>query len=121
MINFRNATGKDAFEFYGKVPEHSFKGIVAIKDERVIGIGGLFFMKGSIVAFSDMKPEMKESKKSIVKGMRMLVDMIKKETRPVYAIADPNEATSCKLLAKLGFVGTGIINPDGETLVWEGK
>ena len=73
MISFRQATARDALAFYGKPASNSFKGIAAIENEKVVGLGGLFYMKGGIVAFSDMKDELRANKKDIVRGCRMLV------------------------------------------------
>ena len=121
MINFRTATTKDALDFYGKKPPNSFKGIVAVKDEKIIGIGGLFYMKTNVVVFSDIKPEMRSHKKAIVKGLKIIMNMVKDSNRAVYAIACPDEPTSKKLLNKLGFTPTGQKNEIGETLVWGDK
>lgn len=121
MIKFRNATTKDAHAFYGKAPSNTFKGVVAVKGEEVIGIGGVFYMQSHLVAFSDMKPEMRKYKKSIVKGVRLIMKMVKEAGRPVYTIACPDEPTASKLLEGLGFKPTGLRNEIGETLIWEDK
>ena len=114
----RTATAKDAFSFYGKAPINSFKGIVAVENDKVIGIGGLFYSQSNLVVFTDMKPEMRQYKKAIVKGCRIIMDMVKNADRPVYAMANPDEPTAERLLEKLGFVHTGLKNELGETLVW---
>jgi hypothetical protein len=121
MTSFRPATIKDAVEFYGKYPANRFKGFVAVKDEKVIGIGGIFYLKSDLVAFTDIKPEMRQDKKAIVKGCRMIMDMIKELNRPVYAIANASEPTAAHLLERLGFIPTGLKNDVGETLVWGGE
>ena len=114
----RQATTKDAYNFYGKMPSNSFKGIVAVEGDKVIGIGGLFYTKDGLIAFSDMKPEMRQYKKALVKGCRMIMDMVKNADTPVYAVANDKEPTATNLLERLGFVRTGIKNEIGETLVW---
>jgi len=114
----RTATAKDAHDFYGKPPSNSFKGFVAVKSGRVIGIGGVFYTKTGLIAFSDMKPEMRQHKKAIVKGCRMIMDMVKNAEVPVYAVANDNEPTANNLLERLGFVNTGVKNELGDTLVW---
>jgi len=114
----RTATAKDAFNFYGKPPTNSFKGIVAVEGDKVIGIGGLFYTKSGLVAFSDMKPEMRQYKKAMVKGCRMIMNMVKNAEVPVYAVANNMEPTAKNLLERLGFVNTGVGNELGETLVW---
>lgn len=121
MISFRSATAKDAYEFYGKAPSNSFTGIVAVDEGNIVGIGGLFRHKQHLIAFTDLKPEMRPHKKALVKGCRMMINIIKKAKRPVYAVADPTEPTAAYLLAKIGFIPTGLRNEMGETLVWGGK
>lgn len=118
---FRKATAQDALEFYGKPPCNSFRGIVAVEDGKVIGIGGLFYEGKNLVAFSDMKPEMRKHRKDMARSCRMLIDMVREAKRPVYAVADPNEPTSPYLLAKLGFEPTGMFGPSGEILKWKEK
>jgi len=117
----RAATAKDAFNFYGKPPSNSFKGVVAVKEGKVIGIGGLFYTKSGLIAFSDMKPEMRQHKKLIVKGCRVIMGMVKNAETPVYAVANDQEPTAKNLLERLGFVNTGVKNELGDTLVWGGE
>jgi len=119
--NFRKATAQDSYEFYGKPPCNTFRGIVAEIDGRVIGIGGLFYEGKARVAFSDMKPEMKQHRKDIARACRMLIDIVKEAKAPVYSVCDTNEPTSFNLLKKLGFVSTGITGPMGEILIWKEK
>jgi len=56
-----------------------------------------------------------------VKSCRLLMDMIRNETGPVYAVANQGEPTAPSLLARLGFEPTGLMNDFGETLVWRDK
>lgn len=118
MIKLKTATAKDAYNFYGKAPSNSFKGIVAVDGDKVIGIGGLFYTKDGLIAFSDMKPEMRQYKKAMVKGCRMIMEMVRDSSTPVYAVANDKEPKATRLLERLGFVRTGIKNEIGETLVW---
>ena len=117
----KTATAKDAYNFYGHMPTNSFKGIVAIEGDKVIGIGGLFYTKAGVIVFSDMKPEMRQYKKVMVKGCRMIMDIVRKSETSVYAVANDKEPTAKDLLERLGFVGTGVRNELGETLVWRGE
>ena len=121
MISFRSATIKDAVSFYGKYPPNRFKGFVAVMDEKIIGIGGIFYTESNLVAFTDIKPEMRQSKKAIVKGCKLVMNMVKESKHPVYAVADPKEPTATHLLERLGFIPTGLKNDTGETLVWVGE
>ena len=115
------ATPETVEAFYGEPVGYSFKGIVAVEDENVIGIGGIYRLNGKRIAFTDMKPEMRKHKKIMVKSCRLLMDMIRKEHRPVYAVANQDEPTAQDLLARLGFEPTGQFNEYGETVVWRDK
>lgn len=118
---FRPATAQDAYDFYGEKPIFSFKGVVAVKDNEVVGIGGIYREGGHLVAFTDMKDEMRESKKDVALGCRMIHNLIVKEKRPVYAVANRDEPTAAALLIKLGFVPSGRETEMGDILVWEEK
>lgn len=116
---FRQATAKDAREFYGEKPPFSFRGVAAIKDGKVVGLGGIYREAHYLVAFTDMKDEMRENKKDIAKGCRMIHKMIIDEKRPVYAVANREEPTAEALLAKLGFVPSGRETSKGSILIWK--
>ncbi len=118
--SFRTATQEDALEFFGELPPFSFKGIVAVEDGKVIGIGGISRTGGVLTAFSDMKPEMRKYKREMVMTCRMIVAMIKQQDRPVYAVANNSEPTSLSLLVRLGFKPAGKITEDGEVMRWAG-
>jgi len=117
--SFRDATREDAIEFFGEQPPYSFKGFVAVEGDKVIGIGGLSFSQGRVTAFSDMKPEMRKYRREMVKTCRRIVEMIKQERRPVFAVAYNKEPTSLKLLVNLGFKPIGMRTDDGEVMRWE--
>ena len=116
---FKQATAQDAYDFYGGTPPFSFKGVAAIKDGKVVGLGGIYREGNYLVAFTDMKDEMRESKKDVAKGCRMIHNLIIKEKRAVYAVANNDEPTAAALLVKLGFVPTGRDTEKGEILIWE--
>ncbi len=116
--SLKPATAEAAEAFYGRPVDYSFKGIVAVEDEKVIGIGGIYRLNGHRVAFTDMKPEMRRHKREMVKSCRLLMNMIRDEKAPVYAVANQDEPTAADLLTRLGFEPTGLYNEVGETLVW---
>jgi len=116
---FRQATAQDAYDFYGANPPFSFKGVAAIKDGMVVGVGGIYREGPYLIAFTDMKDEMRESKKDVAKGCRMIHKLIIEESRPVYAIANNDEPTAEALLVKLGFVPSGKTSEKGDILIWE--
>lgn len=118
MIEFREASLADARAYWGRDPEITFRGLVA-EDERgdLVGIGGTYWCEGRLILFSEMKPGMRKYRKARARAVRMLLDFAERQSPVCYAVADPNESTSEKLLAKVGFVPTGIQTEAGELLV----
>ena len=112
----RPATAQDAELFYGKRPIKTMRGYVAIVDDKPIGIGGIYYEAGVMIAFSEMKPEIRNRKRDIARMARMLVGLYDK-IGTVYAAANKDEPTAPRLLEKLGFVPTGQTGPAGDILV----
>ena len=108
------ATMEYAKEFYGDQYTKSFKGYAALLDGKVVGIGGISFEGKARALFSDMKKEMRPFKRDIVKGVRILGEMVKNARYPIFAVADNKEPASEKLLTKLGFVPNGDVVPTGK-------
>lgn len=116
-VVFRPATAADAEAYYGKPPPCSFRGIVAIKDGEVAGIGGVYYDGPLRIAFSEFKDSLRSDRRALVKGTRMLMQIVDTIKGPVYAVANKDEPTAANLLARLGWVPTGVQGPHGETLV----
>jgi hypothetical protein len=116
-ILFRSADAADVEAYYEKPLPFSFRGYVAVKDDQVVGVGGVYYDGPARVAFSEFKDEMRSDRRALVKGTRMLMKFIDTIKGPVYAVADQNEPTATNLLRRLGWVPTGVIGPRGETLV----
>lgn len=118
-VEFRRATSEDVFEFFGGYPPARMRGFVGVLDGKVVAVGGVYYHAGSLVAFSDLKPEIRKHKKALAKGCRMLVKFFEELNVPVYALASQSEPTAPYLLAKLGFKPTGQVTSLGEYLVRE--
>lgn len=104
-VIFKPATMELAKQFYGSdQPIKSFKGYVAMIDDRVIGVAGLFYDGNYIVLFSDMKDEFRKYKKSIAKSLIKINEYIRKFDHPIYAVAKTDESLSEKILLKMGFI-----------------
>lgn len=114
---FRVARPEDAVAYYGTQAKMSFRGYVAELDGEVVGIGGVYYANGAPIAFSEMREPMRKHKRAIAKACRMLTQLFDKIGGNVYAVACPTEPTAPRLLAKLGFVPTGLFGAQGETLV----
>lgn len=103
--------------FYGEPPKASFRGYAIEDADNIIGMFGVYYENSRPVAFSDMKPALRERKKTIVKAVRMLEEFMDTLAVPVYAIPDAREPTAPYLLARMGFAPTGQFGPSGEILV----
>jgi|GEM_PF-2371368 len=113
------ATEKDCVAFYGQRPMMSMRGYVAILDDKVIAIAGLYREDRNWIAFSEMKDEMRGFRKDIARAIRLLRSMFDAMKSPVFAVASQEESTSQALLSKIGFVSTGMIGKEGEVLIYK--
>jgi hypothetical protein len=118
-VEFRQATLEDAFKFYKSYPPARFRGFVAEKDGEILMVGGVYYVKGYPVAFSDLSDAVRKDRKTIAKGIRLLCEFYDSMKTPVYALASQCEQTAPYLLAKLGFKPTGKVTCIGEYLVRE--
>jgi hypothetical protein len=116
-IVFSPATARDAEEWYQGPPETSFRGYAARCEGELVGIGGVFYLGGKPVAFSEIRGALRKNRKALAIGCRMLMELVEKTKGPVYAIANADEPTAAYLLIKLGWRPTGAFGPFGETLI----
>lgn len=99
----RTATARDLEEFYGHPPERSMRAFAAVLGKKVIAVAGVYRGVNHMVAFSQMKDEMRPRKKDIVRLAHVNMAAIKNRGQKVIAFADQNEMTAPSFLTKLGF------------------
>ena len=97
----RPASAQDILSFYGHAPSCRTKAIIVLIDNKPMGIAGLQYRNIGIVAFSDMKDEMRPYKKAILKTARALAELVSRQRRRVFAIAEL--PTSPAILERIGF------------------
>jgi len=114
-VTFQFATAEKVRAYYGGGPPFSFRGYVAMIEDRPIGVGGVYFINDQPWAFSEMKPEMRPRLKDKARSVRILEKLIASYKSPVHAAA--SEPTSEGLLLKLGFVPTGATVAQGPVFV----
>lgn len=102
MIELVQATQKHVEEFYKGRPIRSVRAVVGLLDGKVVGIGGVFLDRDSVVAFCEIKEEARPHKKAILKAGFMVYNIMKKYS-VVLAVADPNEKGARRLLTRFGF------------------
>jgi hypothetical protein len=113
-LTFHEATAEYAAAYYGGQPPFTFRGYVAVLDDKPVGVGGIFWHGHTPIAFSEMKEEMQPRTKDKARAARKLEGFINAYKVPVYAIA--TEPTSVPLLTKFGFALTGQIAPQGPVM-----
>lgn len=116
-VVFRPATDADAQRYYGRRAHSSFRGFVAELNGELVGLAGVYYQDGVPIAFSEINPHVRSRRRDIVRGVKMLMQIVDTIKGPVYAVANPAEPTAPYLLAKLGWKPTGLLGPLGETLV----
>lgn len=72
------------------------------------------------MAFSELTPEGRRNKKAIVRGSRMLLELIAEYKRSIYAVPDKNKPTAAYFLVKLGWRPSGQFNSEGDEIFVRG-
>ena len=97
--------------FYGKPMPRTSRGWAYLEGDDVLGVFGLCFDQPGErrIAFMEVKPEFRErigcakSKRALIRGGRMLVEMIKRTAGTVHAAASEEIETAPSFLERLGF------------------
>ncbi len=100
MIKHRYATSEDIIKFYGKVP-HTMRAMALIKDDEVLGIGGVAYDEDQIKLFMDIKEEAKNYPVALMKASYDFMDFVKDNYSVLYAVVGNNE-TAPRYLERLG-------------------
>lgn len=101
-VLLRRANKLDVIEFMGKPFSESFKGLVAEKEGRVIGMAGVLHTD-QLQAFSTITDEVKKHPRVIIKAIRMFREILNSYDTEIYAIASEKEPTSMRFLEHVGF------------------
>ena len=101
MIKFRVATRLDLDKLYPDL-KFSFRAIVAEENGKLLGIGGIYYDREWVIAFSKITPELKKHPIAIARGAKKIMKLI--GDSPCIAFADKNYPGAPKLLERLGFV-----------------
>lgn len=85
-------------------PPWTVQAVVGVaEDGDVVGVAGVYPAQFRLVMFADMLPAMRADKRALVRGIRMLMGMVKPKRIPIQAVADPAIEGSATLLKHLGF------------------
>lgn len=103
MIEIVPATNELVQAYYGKPAPWTLQGYVALENGKPIGLAGLYREGPHLVAFSDIRDEMRIHKWQMLEGVRLVKRMMRRVNRPVFAKINPREESAPGLLARLGF------------------
>lgn len=97
----RPARAEDMDAFYEKKNQGTMRALVAELDGKPIAIGGIMYQDGKVVAFSQMKEEMRKFPMTIMRGAKAITKLLKGSG--AIARASDQEKHAPKLLSHLGF------------------
>lgn len=89
--------------FFGKPPPYTFRGHAALIGDRVVGLGGVSFVNGMPVAFSDMTDELRARQADRARCYRFLRREFRRHVGRLFAMCSEDEPTAPRVLAGLGF------------------
>jgi len=91
------------FDDLGEVIRRSGRAIAATLDGRTIGIAGYYLDRGRVVVYSTITPELRQFRRTIVQGARIVMGMALSVEAPIDALAEPDTSGSETLLEHFGF------------------
>lgn len=107
----RPATREDLDKFYNGKFRFQFTTIamVGLVRGRVVGVGGVAYVDGKLVAFAEFKPSARRYKVTIVKAAILAIEQAKAAgARFIWARADPREPGAVRWMTSLGFKPTNM-------------
>lgn len=104
-IVFAPATRKDLAVFYPDNFPWTFKAIAARlvdgEKEETLGVGGVYYDRNNVIAFSSFDPKIDEFPVAKVRGVLKVMEIVR--ARPCVAMASADHPGAPKLLERLGF------------------
>lgn len=104
MIEIAPATSDLVRAYLGKDSPRTFQGYAALKDGKPVGLSGIYREGPHLFAFLNLDPEARAERRDLVKGRRLLSDLLDQAGRPVFARMNADEPTAPKLLERMGFI-----------------
>lgn len=101
-VEIKPATTELLTQYYGYLPKRSLCSVVAIQDNKVIGVSGYYNDKNRFVAFADFNEAVRRNKRIMVKGIRAVRELLRSKKLTVQILADPEVPDSQKLLKHIG-------------------
>lgn len=117
IIDIKPITNDDIIAYYGKPLKITVRGWAVFHDGELIGLVGISFATGNLLAFSDFK-HYNYPKKMRWRVAKILLNMIVGlGYSKFYAVADPKLPNSVEFLKRLGFnhIDSSL---KGEVFIW---
>jgi hypothetical protein len=90
------------FDDLGETLKRGGRAIAAVLDGKTIGVAGYYLEKGDVIVYSTITPELRQHKKTIIRGAMIVVGMVDQIGAPARALAE-DIAGAEELLEHLGF------------------
>lgn len=99
-MQIRPMLSEDLIASYGFGFPHAVRGFTAEHEGEVIGVAGIMFSRPP-QAFSKLNKKIHP--KDIVRAMRLMRQLLNKQSVPIYAMPDEDEPTANGFLRHVGF------------------
>lgn len=96
------ATREILERYYGRPMPKSARAIAAIDGDRILGVAGVVLDEARLIAFVHFSEELKRNRRVIVRGGRILQQMMRRGV-PVHAEADSELESADRFLRHYGF------------------
>lgn len=93
----------EMLERCGGVPAKTVRAVAAVRGAEVIGVAGVYSSEAGWVMFADLTDELRADKRAIVRGIRAVLELVRRRRMVVVALADPEIRGSATLLEHIGF------------------
>lgn len=105
MIQIHNATPELLARTRLPNPQRTIRGLVAIDSDtnEPVGLVAMYADGHRMVMLADLSDQIRQDKRTLVRGYRAILAMAAKHKAPVHAIADPDIPGSAALLEHMGF------------------
>lgn len=93
-------------EFVGEPAKVTLRAVAAVKEGRIIGMAGVYVDRkfNRLAMFSHLTDEIRKDRRTIARGIRILMGIAARMRLDVHAVADETVPGSEKLLQHMGFV-----------------
>ena len=105
-VEIKPATKEVIDRYYDGKLTRTVRAFIAVQDEKILGIAGVYVDQSRLVMFSDLSDELKQNKRVIIRGMRMFKEIARKKNLPIHAKA-AQLPTAKGFLKHMGFIDIG--------------